>query len=195
MLSSPRGFIYFLETLRYWRYGNMANSMSVTVSIHSSWMCMVTSPRMRKHCRMKRFTAVTTAVAYALSYSRSLRSATHTAWPMHAANVKKLRPSGGWRVTVVEPASSPRYTATTYDLYHSKCYVSTTEQECCFLRFGAVWSLQEYTCRRNVSLPSSWKKESAKEEKLWRHIPDESVLQSHCLENLKSYIALTGWAL
>jgi hypothetical protein len=26
------------------------------------------------------------------------------------------------------------------------------------------------------------------------HIPDEDILHSHCRENLRSYIALTGWA-
>jgi hypothetical protein len=26
-----------------------------------------------------------------------------------------------------------------------------------------------------------------------RHIPEDSILHSHRLENLKSYIALTGW--
>jgi hypothetical protein len=29
----------------------------------------------------------------------------------------------------------------------------------------------------------------------WRHIPEDGILHSHCRENLKSYIALTGWAL
>jgi hypothetical protein len=29
----------------------------------------------------------------------------------------------------------------------------------------------------------------------WRHIPEDGILQSHCRENLKSYIALTGWTL
>jgi hypothetical protein len=28
-----------------------------------------------------------------------------------------------------------------------------------------------------------------------RHIPDEDNLHSHCRENLKSYITLTGWTL
>jgi hypothetical protein len=28
-----------------------------------------------------------------------------------------------------------------------------------------------------------------------RHIPGDGILQSHCRENLKSYIALTGWDL
>jgi hypothetical protein len=28
-----------------------------------------------------------------------------------------------------------------------------------------------------------------------RHIPEDRILHSHCSENLKSYIALTGWAL
>jgi hypothetical protein len=28
-----------------------------------------------------------------------------------------------------------------------------------------------------------------------RHIPEEDILHSHCRENLKSYIALNGWAL
>jgi hypothetical protein len=28
-----------------------------------------------------------------------------------------------------------------------------------------------------------------------RNIPEDGVLHSHCRENLKSYIALTGWAL
>jgi hypothetical protein len=27
------------------------------------------------------------------------------------------------------------------------------------------------------------------------HIPEDDILHSHCRENLKSYIALTGWAL
>jgi hypothetical protein len=27
------------------------------------------------------------------------------------------------------------------------------------------------------------------------YIPDDDILHSHCRENLKSYIALTGWAL
>jgi hypothetical protein len=28
-----------------------------------------------------------------------------------------------------------------------------------------------------------------------RHIPEDAILHSHCRENLKSYIALTGWTL
>jgi hypothetical protein len=28
-----------------------------------------------------------------------------------------------------------------------------------------------------------------------RHIPEDDILHSHCRENLKSYIALTGWTL
>jgi hypothetical protein len=28
-----------------------------------------------------------------------------------------------------------------------------------------------------------------------RNIPEDAILHSHCRENLKSYIALTGWAL
>jgi hypothetical protein len=28
-----------------------------------------------------------------------------------------------------------------------------------------------------------------------RNIPEDDILHSHCRENLKSYIALTGWAL
>jgi hypothetical protein len=28
-----------------------------------------------------------------------------------------------------------------------------------------------------------------------RNIPENDILHSHCRENLKSYIALTGWAL
>jgi hypothetical protein len=28
-----------------------------------------------------------------------------------------------------------------------------------------------------------------------RHIPEDGILRSHSSENLKSYIALTGWAL
>jgi hypothetical protein len=28
-----------------------------------------------------------------------------------------------------------------------------------------------------------------------RHIPEDGILCSHCRENLKSYIALSGWAL
>jgi hypothetical protein len=28
-----------------------------------------------------------------------------------------------------------------------------------------------------------------------RTIPEDAILHSHCRENLKSYIALTGWAL
>jgi hypothetical protein len=27
------------------------------------------------------------------------------------------------------------------------------------------------------------------------YIPEDDILQSHCRENLKSYTALTGWAL
>jgi hypothetical protein len=27
------------------------------------------------------------------------------------------------------------------------------------------------------------------------HIPEDDILHSHCRETLKSYIALTGWAL
>jgi hypothetical protein len=27
------------------------------------------------------------------------------------------------------------------------------------------------------------------------HIPEDGILHSHCRENLKSYITLTGWAL
>jgi hypothetical protein len=30
---------------------------------------------------------------------------------------------------------------------------------------------------------------------LWFYIPEDDILHSHCRENLKSYIALTGWAL
>jgi hypothetical protein len=29
----------------------------------------------------------------------------------------------------------------------------------------------------------------------WRHIPEDDILHSHCRENLRSYIALTGWTL
>jgi hypothetical protein len=29
----------------------------------------------------------------------------------------------------------------------------------------------------------------------WHHIPEEDILHNHRRENLKSYIALTGWAL
>jgi hypothetical protein len=29
----------------------------------------------------------------------------------------------------------------------------------------------------------------------WHHIPEDSILHSHRYENLKSYIALTSWAL
>jgi hypothetical protein len=29
----------------------------------------------------------------------------------------------------------------------------------------------------------------------WCDIPEDGILHSHCRENLKSYIALTGWAL
>jgi hypothetical protein len=28
-----------------------------------------------------------------------------------------------------------------------------------------------------------------------RNIPEDAILHSHCRENLKSYIALTGWTL
>jgi hypothetical protein len=28
-----------------------------------------------------------------------------------------------------------------------------------------------------------------------RHIPEDGILHSHCRENLKPYIAITGWAL
>jgi hypothetical protein len=28
-----------------------------------------------------------------------------------------------------------------------------------------------------------------------RNIPEDGILHSHCRENLKSYIALTGWTL
>jgi hypothetical protein len=28
-----------------------------------------------------------------------------------------------------------------------------------------------------------------------RNIPDDAIVHSHCRENLKSYIALTGWTL
>jgi hypothetical protein len=28
-----------------------------------------------------------------------------------------------------------------------------------------------------------------------RNIPEDGILHSHCRENLKSYVALTGWAL
>jgi hypothetical protein len=31
--------------------------------------------------------------------------------------------------------------------------------------------------------------------KVWRYIPEDGILHGHRLENLKSYIALTGWAL
>jgi hypothetical protein len=27
----------------------------------------------------------------------------------------------------------------------------------------------------------------------WRNIPEDAILYGHCRENLKSYIALTGW--
>jgi hypothetical protein len=27
------------------------------------------------------------------------------------------------------------------------------------------------------------------------YIPEDDILHSHCRENLKSYVALTGWAL
>jgi hypothetical protein len=30
---------------------------------------------------------------------------------------------------------------------------------------------------------------------LGSYIPEDGILHCHCLENLKSYIALTGWAL
>jgi hypothetical protein len=29
----------------------------------------------------------------------------------------------------------------------------------------------------------------------WRNIPEDGILHSHSRENLKSYIALTGWTL
>jgi hypothetical protein len=29
----------------------------------------------------------------------------------------------------------------------------------------------------------------------WRNIPEDAIPISHCRENLKSYIALTGWTL
>jgi hypothetical protein len=29
----------------------------------------------------------------------------------------------------------------------------------------------------------------------WPNIPEDDILHSHCQENLKSYIALTGWTL
>jgi hypothetical protein len=29
----------------------------------------------------------------------------------------------------------------------------------------------------------------------WRNVPEDAILHSHCRENLKSYIALTGWTL
>jgi hypothetical protein len=29
----------------------------------------------------------------------------------------------------------------------------------------------------------------------WRNIPEVGIFHSHCRENLKSYIALTGWTL
>jgi hypothetical protein len=29
----------------------------------------------------------------------------------------------------------------------------------------------------------------------WLHIPEDDILHSHCRENLKSYMALTGWTL
>jgi hypothetical protein len=28
-----------------------------------------------------------------------------------------------------------------------------------------------------------------------RNIPEDAILNNHCIENLKSYIALTGWTL
>jgi hypothetical protein len=36
---------------------------------------------------------------------------------------------------------------------------------------------------------------SAERYELGFYIPEEDILQSHRRENLKSYIALTGWAL
>jgi hypothetical protein len=36
---------------------------------------------------------------------------------------------------------------------------------------------------------------SARKTAARRHIPKDGTLHSHCLENLRSYIALTGWAL
>jgi hypothetical protein len=36
---------------------------------------------------------------------------------------------------------------------------------------------------------------SATTRATWRHIPEDGILHSHRRENLKSYIALTGWAL
>jgi hypothetical protein len=29
----------------------------------------------------------------------------------------------------------------------------------------------------------------------WRDIPEDAILHIHCRDNLKSYIALTGWSL
>jgi hypothetical protein len=29
----------------------------------------------------------------------------------------------------------------------------------------------------------------------WHNIPEDTILHSHCRENLESYVALTGWTL
>jgi hypothetical protein len=89
-------------------------------------------------------------------------------------------------------------------------------EECRLLRFRAVWVLLEPTCQqRPVNQSSSYYNvvpsyqilSTLKTEETYSsetsviaratklHIPEDGILHSHRHENIKSYIALTGWAL
>jgi hypothetical protein len=57
-------------------------------------------------------------------------------------------------------------------------------------RFGRA-----YRSHYQLLVPSSLILVTLKMEAIRRHIPEECILHSHRLENLKSYIALTGWTL
>jgi hypothetical protein len=51
------------------------------------------------------------------------------------------------------------------------------------------------TLRRNMKEVLSSYETSVLTRATRRNIPEDGILHSHCRENFKSYIALTGWAL
>jgi hypothetical protein len=92
-----------------------------------------------------------------------------------------------------------------YKLYRKHRFNNSSIEECCLMWCYAMWLLYDPTFRRRV-VPSSpilvtlmmdetrSYDTSVLTRATWRKIPEDSILHSHRLENLRSYIAITGWA-
>jgi hypothetical protein len=83
------------------------------------------------------------------------------------------------------------------------CEPGYYREECRLLWCDVVWLLLEPTFRRIISPQSSgWKNHWAgrtlavtsvgSNKSQTRQIPEDGILHSHCSENTKSYMALTG---